>query len=129
MNCTPDYLVTDEKGLCQTAFDRGSLVKLSDLVHSLTPPATPDNKAPPEWEEDEPESLCCLREAAHTTIAVLPLADNDIRRDVTDGQRLLPPLASALTTDIPACDTPRVNASGPSHEVSLLHIHHLSIRA
>jgi armadillo repeat-containing protein 8 len=97
MNCIPDYLVTDEKGLCQTAFDRGSLVKLSDLVHPLTPPATPDNKAPPEWEEDEPESLCCLREAAFTTIAVLALADNDIRRDVTDGQRLLSPLDSALT--------------------------------
>jgi armadillo repeat-containing protein 8 len=87
----------DEKELCQTAFDRGSLAKLSDLVHSLTPSPTADNKAPTEWEEDEPESLCCLREAAFTTIAVLALADNDIRREVTDGQRLLPPLASALT--------------------------------
>ncbi|KAI0284920.1 ARM repeat-containing protein [Russula brevipes] len=91
-----NYLVMDEKELCQTAFDRGSLAKLSDLVHTLTPPPT-EIKVPPEWEEDEPESLCCLREAALTTIAVLALADNDIRRDVTDGQRLLPPLASALT--------------------------------
>jgi len=88
----------DERELCQTAFDRGSLSKLSDLVHTLTPPpSVTENKVPPEWEEDEPESLCCLREAALTTIAVLALADNDIRRDVTDGQRLLPPLASALT--------------------------------
>ena len=94
---TLDYLVIDDKELCQTAFDRGSLTKLSDLVHTLTPPPTTENKVPPEWEEDEPESLCCLREAALTTIAVLALADNDIRRDVTDGQRLLPPLASALT--------------------------------
>ncbi|KAI0253577.1 ARM repeat-containing protein [Lactifluus subvellereus] len=92
-----NYLVMDEKELCQTAFDRGSLVKLSDLVHTLTPPPAADNKTPPEWEEDEPKGLCCLREAALTTIAVLALADNDIRRDVTDGQRLLPPLASALT--------------------------------
>lgn len=97
MNCAPDYLVMDEKELCQNAFDRGSLGKLSELVHTLTPPPAADNKAPPEWEEDEPKSLCCLREAALTTIAVLALADNDIRRDVTDGQRLLPPLASALT--------------------------------
>jgi armadillo repeat-containing protein 8 len=92
-----DYLVMDEKELCQTAFDRGSLSKLSDLVHDLTPPPPAETKVPPEWEEDEPESLCCLREAALTTIAVLALTDNDIRRDVTDGQRLLPPLASALT--------------------------------
>ncbi|KAI0280546.1 armadillo-type protein, partial [Russula aff. rugulosa BPL654] len=92
-----NYLVMDDKELCQTAFDRGSLTKLSDLVHTLTPPPTTESKVPPEWEEDEPGSLCCLREAALTTIAVLALADNDIRRDVTDGQRLLPPLASALT--------------------------------
>ena len=87
----------DEKELCQTAFDRGSLAKLCDLVRTLTPSPPADNKMPPEWEEDEPESLCCLREAALTTIAVLSLADNDIRRDVTDVQRLLPPLAIALT--------------------------------
>lgn len=96
LNRTSDYLVMDEKELCQTAFDRGSLIKLSDLVHTLTPPPTTESKVPPEWEEDEPESLCCLREASLTAIAVLALADNDIRRDVTDGQRLLPSLASAL---------------------------------
>ncbi|KAH9022341.1 armadillo-type protein [Lactarius pseudohatsudake] len=73
-----NYLVMDEKDLCQTAFDRGSIAKLSELVR-------------------RPESLCRLREAALTAIAVLSLADNDIRRDVTDVQRLLPPLATALT--------------------------------
>ncbi|KAI0263468.1 ARM repeat-containing protein [Gloeopeniophorella convolvens] len=92
-----NYLVMDEKDLCQTAFERGSLAKLATLVHSITPTPVPDSKTPSDWEEDEPESLCCLREAALTTIAVLALADNDIRRDVTDAQRLLPPLASALT--------------------------------
>ncbi|KAN0129589.1 ARM repeat-containing protein [Lactarius tabidus] len=92
-----NYLVMDDKDLCQTAFDRGSLGKLCELVRTLTPPPPADNKIPPEWEEDEPESLCCLREAALTAIAVLSLADNDIRRDVTDVQRLLPPLATALS--------------------------------
>ncbi|KAI9446024.1 ARM repeat-containing protein [Lactarius indigo] len=91
-----NYLVMDEKDLCQTAFDRGSLAKLCELVRTLTPPPPPDSKTPSEWEEDEPESLCRLREAALTAIAVLSLADNDIRRDVTDVQRLLPPLATAL---------------------------------
>ncbi|KAH9032520.1 ARM repeat-containing protein [Lactarius hengduanensis] len=75
-----NYLVMDEKDLCQTAFDRGSLAKLSELVRTLTPPPPTDNKTPSEWEEDEPESLCRLREAALTAIA-----------------RLLPPLATALT--------------------------------
>jgi armadillo repeat-containing protein 8 len=42
------------------------------------------------------ESLLPAR-VALTTIAVLALTDNDIRRDITDGQRSLPPLASALT--------------------------------
>jgi armadillo repeat-containing protein 8 len=66
----------DDKELCQTAFDRDSLSKLSDLVHALAPPPpATENKVPPEWEEDEPGSLCCLREAALTTIAVLALAD------------------------------------------------------
>ncbi|KAH9071040.1 ARM repeat-containing protein [Lactarius deliciosus] len=76
---------------------KGSLAKLSELVRTMTPPPPTDNKIPSEWEEDEPESLCRLREAALTAIAVLSLADNDIRRDVTDVQRLLPPLATALT--------------------------------
>ncbi|KAI0306232.1 ARM repeat-containing protein [Multifurca ochricompacta] len=90
-----NYLVMDEKELCQSVYDKGSLAKLSELVHTLTPPPATDSKI--SELEDEPESLCCLREAALTTIAVLALADNDIRRDVTDVQRLLPPLASALT--------------------------------
>src|SRR6267142_3125731 len=85
-----DYLVMDEKELCQTAFDRGSLSQLSELFHAHTPLPPTENKVPPEWEEDEPDSLCCLREAALTMIVVLALIDNDIRRDVTDGQQLLP---------------------------------------
>ena len=91
MKQTPDYLVMVTKELCQTAFDRGSLSKLSDLVHDLTLPPPTENKVPPEWEEDESESLCCLHEAALTTIAILALTDNDIRQDVNDCQRLLSP--------------------------------------
>jgi hypothetical protein len=72
-----DYLVMDEKELCQTAFDRGSMSKLSDFVHAFTPPPPTENKVPPEWEEDEAESLCWLREAALTMIAVLALTDSE----------------------------------------------------
>ena len=53
----------DKKDLCQITFDRGSLAKLCDLVHTLTLSPLTDNKMPSEWEEDEPESLCCLCEA------------------------------------------------------------------
>ena len=52
-----DYLVSDNKELCQLAFDRGSLKKLAELVKSITP-----SDAPPGWDEDEPESISILRE-------------------------------------------------------------------
>ncbi|TFY75860.1 hypothetical protein EWM64_g8156 [Hericium alpestre] len=85
------YLVTDEKELCQMAFDGGSLSKLADLVKSITP----TDKAS-EWDEDEAESICCLREAALTTIAVLALANDDIRRDITDNMKLVPTISTSL---------------------------------
>jgi len=55
--CLPDYLITDEKELCQAAFDRGSLTKLSNLVKSITPAEKASD-----WDEDEPESMSRLRE-------------------------------------------------------------------
>ncbi|TFY76979.1 hypothetical protein EWM64_g7033, partial [Hericium alpestre] len=85
------YLVTDEKELCQMAFDGGSLGKLSDLVKSITP----TDKAS-EWDEDEADSICCLREAALTSIAVLALANDDIRRDITDNMKLVPTISTSL---------------------------------
>ncbi|KAI0064492.1 ARM repeat-containing protein [Artomyces pyxidatus] len=86
-----NFLVMDEKELCQTAFDRGSLTKLATLVKSISP-----LEKATELDEDEPESLCCLREAALTAIAVLAIADDDTRRDITDNLRLIPILTAAL---------------------------------
>jgi len=82
----------DEKELCQTAFDRGCLLKLATLVTAITP-----TEKASEWDEDEAESISCLREAALTTIAVLAIADNDIRRDITDSIKLIPVISVALT--------------------------------
>ncbi|KAI0045366.1 ARM repeat-containing protein [Auriscalpium vulgare] len=87
-----NHLVMDEKELCQTAFDRGSLAKLAALVKSIT---AVDKDV--ELEEDEAESISCLREAALTTIAVLAIADDDTRRDITDNHRLIPVITTALS--------------------------------
>lgn len=53
------YLVSDDPALCQNANDRGSLEKLADLVKLITPLGKPS-----EWDEDEPESISCLREVS-----------------------------------------------------------------
>lgn len=58
-----DNLVADHKELCKFAFDRGSLDRLGALVKTVTP-----SEKTVEWEEDEPESISCLRE-----VNVLPL--------------------------------------------------------
>ena len=52
-----DHLVSDDKDLCQLAFERGSLAKLSEVVKAITP-----SEASSEWDEDEPESISCFRE-------------------------------------------------------------------
>lgn len=51
-----DYLVSDDKDLCQLAYERGSLTKLANLVKSITP-----SEASGEWDEDEPDSMSSLR--------------------------------------------------------------------
>jgi len=53
-----DYLVNDDAALCLAAFDRGCLEYLGTLIQSISPP----EQASAEWEEDEPESISCLRE-------------------------------------------------------------------
>ena len=55
--CDIDNLVADHKELCKFAFERGSLDRLGALVKSITP-----SEKTVEWEEDEPESISCLRE-------------------------------------------------------------------
>jgi armadillo repeat-containing protein 8 len=84
-------LITDQKELCQIAFERGSLSKLATLVQSITPFDPPAG-----WDEDEALSVSLLREAALTAIAVMAHMENDVRRDVTDSLRLIPQLVIAL---------------------------------
>lgn len=83
-------MVTDDSSLCHSAFERGSLAKLDDLVKSITPLPSPPSGTSEPWDEDEPESVSCLREAALTAIAALTLLSNDIRRSLTDDLHLLP---------------------------------------
>ncbi|CAL1705500.1 unnamed protein product [Somion occarium] len=86
------HLVSDDKDLCQLAYERGSLNQLADLVKSITP-----SEPNVQWDEDEPESQACLREAAFTTIASIALFDNDIRCEITDNLRLIPYIQASLT--------------------------------
>ncbi|KAI0077112.1 ARM repeat-containing protein [Panus rudis PR-1116 ss-1] len=85
-------LVSDDKDLCQLAYDRGSLAQLAELVRSITP-----SEPNVEWDEDEPESVSALREAAFTCIAAIALFDNDIRCEVTGNLRLVPCIQASLT--------------------------------
>jgi len=48
----------DERDLCQTAFDRGSLSKFSNVVHALTLPPATENKRPPKSEERQRKTCC-----------------------------------------------------------------------
>jgi hypothetical protein len=52
-----DHLVTDDDDLCQMTLERGAAEKLATLVKSITP-----LESHPDWDQEEPESLCCLRE-------------------------------------------------------------------
>ena len=60
---TTDYLVSDDKDLCQLAYDHGSLTKLTNLVKSITP-----SESSVQWDEDEPDSISSLRavRSSHT---------------------------------------------------------------
>jgi hypothetical protein len=87
-----NHLVTDDTQLCQLAVDRGSLEKLANLAKSITPLDVES-----EWDEDEPESISCLREAALRTIAALCLFEHEPRREVTDNLRLIPVILASLS--------------------------------
>ncbi|SJL09728.1 uncharacterized protein ARMOST_13109 [Armillaria ostoyae] len=85
------YLVTDEAILCHIAWERGSLRRLAALVQSITPQDLNER------EEEEPESVSALREAALTAIAAISMFDNDIRRSLTDDLKLLPTIHVSLS--------------------------------
>jgi len=82
----------DDVGLCHGAFERGCLDNVAALIKRLSPP----EPASAEWEEDEPEAVASLREAALTVLAALCLFDNDIRGRATDELALLPCIARAM---------------------------------
>ncbi|KAF9030867.1 ARM repeat-containing protein [Hymenopellis radicata] len=84
------YLVNDEMFMSQIAFARGALERLTTLLKSITPLDLNER------EEDEPEAVSALREAALTAVASMAMLDNDIRRAVTDEMKLLPVIEIAL---------------------------------
>ncbi|KAI9065407.1 ARM repeat-containing protein [Trametes sanguinea] len=85
------HLVCDNRLLCQLAFERNSLAKVANLINTITP-----TEKAPEFEEDEPESVSRLREAALTAVAAIALFDTDIRTAVTDELRLIPAIQASL---------------------------------
>ena len=97
-NFTPDYLVMDDKELCQTAFDRGSLGP--SFPTSFTPSHRHQRPKPRCHQNgkrtSQEVSVACARPHSPRLRSLL-LQTMTFWRDVTDGQRLLPPLASALT--------------------------------
>ncbi|KAI0683713.1 armadillo-type protein [Cytidiella melzeri] len=88
------YLVSDDKDLCQLAYERGSLGKLARLVKSITPSETSTS---PNWDEDEPDSTSSLRAAALTAIAAISLFDTDIRGEVSGTLKLIPYIQVSLS--------------------------------
>ncbi|EJD05875.1 ARM repeat-containing protein [Fomitiporia mediterranea MF3/22] len=85
------WLVADDTGRCIDAWKSGALVKLADLVSSLTPTTKPQ-----EWEDGEASDISNLREAALTSIASLAMLDNDIRNEIAGALNLLPLITVCL---------------------------------
>ncbi|KAI0822769.1 ARM repeat-containing protein [Trametes gibbosa] len=86
------YLVSDNRVFCQLAFERNSLGTVASLISKITP-----IEKSVDDEEDEPESVSRLREAALTAVAAISLHDNDIRTAVTDDLRLVPAIQASLS--------------------------------
>lgn len=85
-------LVCDNKELCTLAAQRKSLDKLAALITSITP-----SEKTAEWEQDEPESVSRLREAALIAVASISMFDDDIRSQVTDKLQLVPAIQTSLS--------------------------------
>ncbi|KDQ61261.1 hypothetical protein JAAARDRAFT_125390 [Jaapia argillacea MUCL 33604] len=88
-------LVRDEKDLCQAAFDRGSVTKLVKLVKSITPIGEDVGE---EWEEEEPEWRCALREGCLIGLSTISLPSPQIRRSLVDVHDIFPPSSSTLSS-------------------------------
>ncbi|KAH9852704.1 ARM repeat-containing protein [Lenzites betulinus] len=85
------HLVSDNRVFCQLAFERNSLSTVANLINKITP-----IEKSADDEEDEPESVSRLREAALTAVAAISLLDTNIRTTVTDDLRLIPAIQASL---------------------------------
>ncbi|RXW17757.1 hypothetical protein EST38_g8091 [Candolleomyces aberdarensis] len=102
------HLTTDDKALCQFAFERGCLDTLAGAIKSITPPdpvSVPAQAAQEglawRWDESESEGVTRLREAALTAIATLTLFSDAVRRAITGTHGLLPYISTALKQGLP----------------------------
>ncbi|KAF6760995.1 hypothetical protein DFP72DRAFT_1042425 [Ephemerocybe angulata] len=90
------HLTTDDRALCQFAYDRMCLDTLAGVVKTITPVEPKEG-----WDESESEGVVRLREASLTAIATLGLFNEQIRRAITDVHGLLPYIMTALRQGIP----------------------------
>lgn len=65
----------DKKELCELAVERGALPKLAALIKEITP-----TEKSPEWQEDELESVYCLREVRRPPMNRMSLHDVYVRQ-------------------------------------------------
>lgn len=83
------HLVADDRDLQRTACDSGILKRLTNIVQSTLREPTTD------WDDEEPEILSRLKEAALIAIANLAMLRDDIRRELND-PGVAPLLQSAM---------------------------------
>ncbi|THH31110.1 hypothetical protein EUX98_g3068 [Antrodiella citrinella] len=65
----------------------------ANVIRACITPTEPPNT----WDEDEPESISFLREAAFTAIAAIALFENDTRCEITDNLHLIPYIQISLS--------------------------------
>ncbi|PAV23692.1 ARM repeat-containing [Pyrrhoderma noxium] len=84
------FLLDDEER-CKEAFGSGTLLKLSDVLTSITPTTKPQ-----EWDDGEPKPKTLLREAALTALASISLFEETIRSEMSGSLNLLPVITICL---------------------------------
>jgi hypothetical protein len=85
-------LVQDDPDMCMAVYRQKTLDKLAALVKEITPL---DHS--PDWDEDESDGICRLREGAFTAIATLSMFDHEIRKAVTDDLNLIPHISTSIS--------------------------------
>ncbi|KAF6750708.1 ARM repeat-containing protein [Ephemerocybe angulata] len=100
------HLTTDDRALCQFAYDRMCLDTLAGVVKAITPVEPKEG-----WDESESEGVVRLREASLTAIATLGLFNEQIRRAITDRKGAA---TNAAGVRYAGCQCVRVLARGVS---------------